>query len=181
LTFSLFTFRGALGVSGGSLLGLTIGTPLEPFAQTHDSTLVLTGAALVAATLALARRDITPASRHVYALVALAALCFPLLIKTVWPYYFADQFVLLVVWWLGARESWDSLRHWLGAFIPLFPTICSLFAEYGAGLYNTEFQGTTDIKRESLVMTLLLAVFLIGVAVRVMRDRSGPVAELRVV
>ncbi|HEV2238022.1 MAG TPA: hypothetical protein VGR57_15280, partial [Ktedonobacterales bacterium] len=44
VTFSLFTFRGALGVSGGSLLGLTIGTPLEAFAQSHDSTLVLAGA-----------------------------------------------------------------------------------------------------------------------------------------
>jgi hypothetical protein len=174
LTFSLFTFRGALGVSGGSLLGLTIGTPWEVFAQAHDSTLVLAGAALVAGVLTLARRDITPASRTVYALVALAAICFPLLIKTVWPYYFADQFTLLAVWWLGSRESWDTLGHWLGALVPVFPTVCSAFAEYGAGLYNYEYQGLGDIKRESLVMTLLLVVFLIGMATRVLRAPAEP-------
>jgi hypothetical protein len=179
LTFSLFTFRGALGVSGGSLLGLTIGTPLEAFAQAHDSTLVLTGAALITATLALARRDISPAGRHIYALVALAALSFPLLIKTVWPYYFADQFVLLAVWWLGARDSWGTARHWLGALVPLFPTVCSLFAEYGAGLYNTEYLGTADIKRASLVMTLLLGVFLVGMMVRVLRSPPEEAPPLR--
>jgi hypothetical protein len=180
LTFSLFTFRGALGVSGGSLLGLTISTPLEAFAQHHDSDLVLAGAALVAGALALARRDITPTGRHVYALVALAALCFPLLVKTVWPYYFADQFVLLAVWWLSTREAWDTVRHWLGALVPLFPTVCSMFAEYGAGLYNTEFQQPADIKRESLVMTLLLVTFLIGVAARVLRTPVEPAPELSV-
>ncbi|HEY7982606.1 MAG TPA: hypothetical protein VID73_00475 [Ktedonobacterales bacterium] len=173
-TFSLFTFRGALGVSGGSLLGLTIGTPLEAFAQSHDSTLVVAGAAVVAGTLALARRDLTPAARNLYPLVALAALCFPLFIKTVWPYYFADVFVLLAVWWLGTRESWESVRHWLGALVPVFATVCSMFAEYGAGLYNTEFQDPTDIKRESLVMALLLLVFLIGVAARLLLGPPEP-------
>jgi hypothetical protein len=174
LTFSLITFRGALGVSGGSLLGLTIGTPWEAFAQAHDSTLVLVGAGVIAGVLAFARRDITPASRNVYAFVALTALCFPLLIKTVWPYYFADQFVLLAVWWLGAQDSWDTVQHWLGALVPIFPTICSAFAEYGAGLYNYEFQGTADIKRESLVMTLLLVVFLVGVAAQVIHSPKEP-------
>lgn len=179
MIFSLFTFRGALGVSGGSLLGLTIGTPLELFAQQQDSNLVLAGAALVVATLALARRDITPAGRNMYALVALAALCFPLFIKTVWPYYFADQFVLLAVWWLSTRGSWGSARHWLGALVPLFPTICSMFAEYGAGLYNTEFQDPSDIKRESLVMALLLLTLLIGMAVRLLRTPAAAARATR--
>ncbi|HEV2235869.1 MAG TPA: hypothetical protein VGR57_04325, partial [Ktedonobacterales bacterium] len=164
------------------LLGLTIGTPLEAFAQSHDSTLVLAGALVVAGALALARRDLTPSARNVYPLVAIVALCFPLFIKTVWPYYFADVFVLLAVWWLGTRDSWDTVRHWLGALVPIFATICSMFAEYGAGLYNTEFQGATDIKRESLVMTLLLAVFLVGLAARLLlspRETVGAPSPVR--
>ena len=88
--------------------------------------------------------------------------------------------MLLAVWWLGARESWDTARHWLGALVPLFPTICSLFAEYGAGLYNTEYLGTADIKRASLVMTLLLAVFLVGMAVRVLRSPPEDEPPLRI-
>jgi hypothetical protein len=174
LLFSLVTFRGALGVSGGSLLGLTIGTPAEAWAQQHDSTLVLAGAAVVTAALALLRRDLTPQRRSLYGLLALAGLCFPLFTKTVWPYYFADLYVLLAVWWLGSGAAWTTWRHWLGAFVPFYFTLCALVAEYGAGLYNTEWLDPTDIRRESAAMSVLLVGFALAFGVRLLLEPRVP-------
>lgn len=137
--YSLVTFRASLPVGGGSFWELFQGTPLYSFGLMHDS-LVAVALVLVvsAATLAL-RPDMDVSSREVYALLALCGLCFPLAIKTVWPYYFLDTYVLLGVWWLsglgraqraGTSAAW--LRWWLGAALPLASIGVALLGEYGA-------------------------------------------------
>src|SRR5581483_1499006 len=40
-------------------------------------------------------------SPHIYALLTLCGCCFALFIKTLWPYYFLDDYVLVSIWWLA--------------------------------------------------------------------------------
>jgi hypothetical protein len=144
LTYSLLTFRTELPVSGGALWGLVIGTPAEAFANRFDSVTVIV-AVLAAVTLVLAlRRDLDVGSRDVYALLAIADLCFPLLIKTIWPYYFLDAYVFVALWWLAqardagaARDTdaaarWPYVARWIaGGALPLSLIGAAQLAEYG--------------------------------------------------
>ncbi len=141
LIYSLSSFRAALPVGGGSFWGMLIGTPLETVGQRWDSAVVL-GAALAVTLVTLAlRRDLDVASRDVYALLALAGLCFPLLMKTLWPYYFLDIYALLAVWWLaGLRRgpafapSRRAILWWLGIALPLAVVIVAQLGERGITL-----------------------------------------------
>ncbi|HEU5441991.1 MAG TPA: hypothetical protein VFU88_22110 [Ktedonobacterales bacterium] len=123
LTYSLVTFRGVLPIGGGSFWLLASGTPLESFAQRDDGLVVAVAASLVTLLTLLLRRDLSVRSRDMYALLAISGLCFPLLLKTLWPYYYLDVSIFLTLWWLGAapsRRTWDTWLHWLaGATAPL--------------------------------------------------------------
>ena len=105
VVYSLVTFRSGLPVGGGSLWGLTLGTPLESFGQRYDGVIVLLVSLLLTGIVLLRRRDLTLASPALYLLLALSSLCFALLIKTLWPYYFLEPFTFLTIWWLGAMPS----------------------------------------------------------------------------
>ena len=134
LVYSLVTFRGELLVWGGSIMQALVNTPYESIAQHDDTLFVLGGAVVVSLALVLARRDLRPGARDVYALLALVGLCFPLFLKTVWPYYFLDAYILLAVWWLGSPHALDTLRGWLGGLLPVFFVGCAFLTEYGTGL-----------------------------------------------
>ncbi len=60
-------------------------------------TLVMVGFLLAVALLAW-RRKISAVGRDGWAVAALGALAVPLLVKASWPYYYAEPFVLLLVW-----------------------------------------------------------------------------------
>ncbi len=158
VVFSLVTFRGALPIGGGGIWQLAIGTPYEALGQYHDATFVLATALLLSVALVLARRDFSAGGREVYGLVALAAICFPLFIKTVWPYYFADLYVLVGVWWLGeAGRWWNEPRRWVGVILPGYAVACGLVAEYGVEL------GMSDPQRvpESVALVVLVVGFIV--------------------
>ncbi|HLZ22716.1 MAG TPA: hypothetical protein VKQ30_11395 [Ktedonobacterales bacterium] len=136
--YSLVTFRASLPVGGGSFWELLRGTPAYNFGATHDSVVVIALALLVAAITLAFRPDVTVASREVYALLAVCGLCFSLAIKTIWPYYFLDTYVLLGVLWLSGlgqalRAHTNSVwvRMWLGAILPLAAIGVALLGEYG--------------------------------------------------
>ncbi|HEX9057762.1 MAG TPA: hypothetical protein VF818_09540 [Ktedonobacterales bacterium] len=158
LLFSLVTFRGALPVGGGSIWGLTVGTAYESVAQRFDSVFVLGSALVISVVIVVVRRDLTPDSRNVYALLALSGIMFPLFIKTLWPYYFLDLYVLLAVWWLGQVATWYSARRWLEALLPAFFVGCALIAEYGVSLSSYAVEKT----QENLAMTVLLMGFVLA-------------------
>jgi hypothetical protein len=136
--YSLVTFRASLPVGGGSIWELLQGTSLYAFGRAHDSLVVIALAVLICvATLAL-RPDVDVSSREVYALLALCGLCFPLAIKTVWPYYFLDAYVLLGVCWLAglgqARQAHTNaawLRWLFGSCLPVASVVVALVGEYG--------------------------------------------------
>jgi hypothetical protein len=109
--FSLFTFHAQLDIGGGSLWGIALDSPLATLGQRYDTEAVLLAAALAtAATLAFARR-LDFDSPHVYALLTLCGCCFALFIKTLWPYYFLDDYVLVSIWWIalaGRLATWRA-------------------------------------------------------------------------
>jgi hypothetical protein len=103
--YSLVTFRQQLVVGGGTIWGAITDNPgVTAFALQHDS-LVIVGVAIViiVATLLL-RRDLDVSSPDIYALLAVAGLCFPLFIKTLWPYYFLETDLLITLWWLTRAD-----------------------------------------------------------------------------
>src|SRR5262249_44171821 len=66
------------------------------------------------------RRDLDIGSSDVYLLLAVSGLCFPLFIKTLWPYYFLDIYMLLALWWLAQWRLVSDARSrifWLAALL----------------------------------------------------------------
>jgi hypothetical protein len=170
VVFSLVTFRGALTVGGGSLLGLTVGTPYESLAQAYDGVAALAAGVLVSAVVVLVRRDLGPASRDVYGLLALSGLCFPLLIKTTWPYYFLDPYIFLAVWWLGATGSWATPRRWLQALLLAYFVGCALIAEYGVW---QSIDPVARLRESQAIAALLLCFMLVFGARLLLGDRTA--------
>jgi hypothetical protein len=174
LIFSLVTFRGPLPVGGGSIWYLAVGTPYETFAQRFDADSVLVAALLIGALVLFTRRDLEPGARDVYGLLALSGLCFPLLIKTTWPYYFLDPYVFVAVWWLGGVHTWRPWARWLGILLPLYFVGCALLAEYGVS-------PDLDVgprRQESIAMAALLAAFILAFGARLLlRRRQGRLAD----
>lgn len=177
LVYSLSSFRTALPVGGGSFWGMFLGTPLEAVGQRWDSAVVLGSALAVTLATLVLRRDLDVASRDVYALLALTGLCFPLFMKTLWPYYFLDIYTLLAVWWLtGLRRgpalvpSRRTVLWWLGIALPLAVVVVAQIGERGV----TVMQDPVWLQPWSLLdfaATLLIAV---AVAARLWwRARAG--------
>jgi hypothetical protein len=173
--YSLVTFRGQLLVAGGSIMQALVGTPYEALAQHDDTYFVLGGAIVVSAVLALARRDLRPGGRAIYALLALAGLCFPLFLKTVWPYYFLDAYILLAIWWLSGPGALRTVRGWLGALLPAFVVGCAFVTEFGTGLTDT----STARLPESLAEFALVVGLMLGMGIYLIcaPSRAEDVAE----
>jgi hypothetical protein len=113
LVYSLVSFRQRLPVAGGTFWRLTYGTPLLAVGQRWDSVAVLAAATLICVVVLALRPKLDTGSRDLYGLLAVCALCFPLGIKTLWPYYFLDAYTLLAIWWLAhPRPAAGSARLW---------------------------------------------------------------------
>ena len=159
LLYSLVTFHGRLPVGGGSFWGLTLGTPLEAFARQYDSATVLVVAALLSVIVVLWRRDLTLASPALYLLLALSSLCFPLLLKTLWPYYFLEPFTFLAIGWFAAAPSLgDRLRVWLrwglALLLPAMTVGFAAMREVGITMDQTRGES----RSLTLALTIMLAL-----------------------
>lgn len=140
--FSLITYRPALPVGGGNIWSLSDASAFQALGQNYDSTLAV-GAALLTTLVALIlTRRLTISSPDFYLLLALTSLCGPLLIKTLWPYYYLEAALLATVWALARLV--EPLRGWrttpqssvVGALslmsLPRLAIMgCALLAEYG--------------------------------------------------
>lgn len=157
--YSLVTFHARLLVGGGSLWGLALGTPLEAFAQRYDSATVLLMAALLTALVVLRRRDLTLASPALFLLLSLSSLCFSLLLKTLWPYYFLEPFTLLAIGWFAAAPSLaDRLSAWLrwglALILPALTIALAALREYGITMDQTQGES----RPVTIVLTITLAL-----------------------
>jgi hypothetical protein len=166
--YSLVQFRAALPIGGGAIWELAVGTSYEPLGQQADSLFVLGAALALSVVVVLVRRDLVPRDRDVYGLLAIAGISFPLLIKTLWPYYFLDGYLFLAIWWLGEPALWAGARRWLGAVLPAHFVVCSWFAEYGAELIDDP----PARLRQSIATCLLLVGFTVAFGARVLLDGS---------
>jgi hypothetical protein len=162
--YSLITFRGELTVGGGSFWGLTLGTPWESFGQRYDGVMVLLVASLLTGLALLRRRDLKLTSPALYLLLALSSLCFALLIKTLWPYYFLEPLTFLIIWWLSAMpDSIGRFGAWfrwgLALILPAMAVVCANVREYGLTL-----ETLSDVFRpESLVLTIAMTLVMAAI------------------
>ena len=166
--YSLLTHRASLPVGGGSLWQLVVGTPYQWLPQRADVLFMLGLAVLLSLIVISARRDLEPASRDVYGLLALTALAIPLLAKSVWPYYFLDAYVFGAVWWLGQPSPLARGRRLVGAVVPLIATMGTLLTEYEMGF------GPGPIRfREGVAMGVVLSVVSAALTIRLVARRPA--------
>jgi len=170
--YSLVTHRGTLPVGGGSIWQVLVGTPYEWIPRQWDILFVLGLAVLLSLIVIAARKDLEPASRDIYGLLALTALTLPLLAKSVWPYYFLDAYVFGAVWWLGQANPLAMVRWPWGASVPVIAIIGTLLTEYEMG-------ATANGKRvpEGVLMGAVLAVLMIILAMWLRRARVAIAAR----
>lgn len=141
--FSLVTFRSALPVGGGNVWSLSDALSFLAIGQRYDAWLVV-GLATALTTLTLAfRRTLDVFSPDFYLLLALTSLCFALLIKTLWPYYYQEAALMATAWalarsveplsalWRAWRASLWRLTGALAlAWAPrIVILVCAVFAE----------------------------------------------------
>jgi len=102
---SLAGYRAALPIGSGSVWVVLASSPLGELVRGADLPLALAVAVVISVWAALRAPDPDDAGRFHGWLLA-AACCFPMLAKTVWPYYLLDPYVFAVIWALaqGARR-----------------------------------------------------------------------------
>jgi hypothetical protein len=123
--FSLVTFRSALPVGGGNIWSLSDADGFIQFAHTYDTTLALGLAALLTVAALLVKRDLTVESPDFYLLLVVSTLCFPLLIKMLWPYYYQEAALFATVW--AMARSAGHLREWRASRITLIGSLSLLW------------------------------------------------------
>jgi hypothetical protein len=174
--YSLVTHRGALPVGGGSIWQLLVATPYQWIPQHWDIVFVFGLAVVFSLIVIAARKDLEPASRDTYGLLALTALTLPLLAKSVWPYYFLDAYVYGAVWWLGQAGRLTLGRRVFEALVPLIAVLGTLLTEYEMGVSTARIR-----LAEGVAMGAVLAVLAAVLAGRLRREPapSEPRAALR--
>lgn len=119
VTHSLLTYRGTLPIGGGSFWVLVRQASWAGFVRSGD---VYVGAAVAIALAAVTLRRkpaLATTQAGLTGLLTIAACCFPVFAKTVFPYYLFEPYVLATVWWLarpGSALNWRAL-------VPLLLTI----------------------------------------------------------
>ena len=101
--YAFVSWRGKVPIGSNSIWTLFAYTGnnrtlslIDAVARRAD-TLVMAGFLLLVALLAW-RRKLSAVGRDGWAVAALGALAVPMLVKASWPYYYAEPFVLLLVW-----------------------------------------------------------------------------------
>lgn len=184
LVYSLVTFRGELPVGAGNVWGVLLFPGVLSFAQRWDSALTI-GAACALVGLALVwRRDLRLGSPILYDLLAVACLCFPLLIKTLWPYYFFEPWIFVMLWWFAWRPRTTSGRvAWIaGGVVPLAVMVGAQVSDQWRGIFYAP--GTASLAWNAAVTWALLVevvALLIAVCLRPEVVPTGVAAAVPVV
>jgi hypothetical protein len=152
---SLLTYRGSLPIGGGSFWVLARQTSLAGFAEHADVLLAVAAATVL--TVIILRRNAPAATTAsgIFGLLTVAACCFPLFAKTVYPYYFVEPYVFGVLWWLarpGHEVKWRAL-------VPLLLTLDVLLtkaATLSTGAW-TIVDGVVSSGSVALVIVLVTA------------------------
>jgi hypothetical protein len=165
LIYSLVTFHGLLPIGGGAVWGLFENTSLASIGDHYDSFCVIGVCLLLSTALLFRYRTLRLGSGDIYGLLALCSLCFPLLLKTLWPYYYLDAYMFLALWWLSSARPLLRLRariRWfMGAGLPLSAVLAGQLAEYG--LTSSGGGWTTGWSITMTGVTLGIMALIIGI------------------
>jgi len=161
---SLVTYRGDLPVGAGSIWSLARTTSLAGIGQHADILFVTVAVAGLSAWLARRQRDF--AGEKLYAALAVTAAAYALLVKTMWPYYLVEVYVLILVW-AAARPGvmTRSLRYLPAALVAILAGI----GEIGV-LPN---QSLRIIQAEGVLMFCALGALTLWTAWRASESRTS--------
>lgn len=165
---SLVAYRGGLPVGAGSVWSLAHGTALEAVGRRWDLAFVLVAVLLTNAWLATRPGGFT--GERLYAGLALTSASFILLAKTVWPYYFMEAFVFVIVWAIGRRRE----RSGLVSAAILGAAICGLglVAEIG----STPHQVAALVALEGGTAFVVLAAMMLWIGLEAARPPASRAA-----
>ncbi|MFI5278022.1 MAG: glycosyltransferase 87 family protein [Ktedonobacterales bacterium] len=128
----------------------------------------------VAAFLAVRRLRLTLYSRDLWALLAIAMLATPMLSKQVWPYYYLEPLVFIVVWELSTlQDRVAGVWRWPVLSIA-FTLVAATLSQY-VGLQSV---GRLDALFVGVTQTALMALFVFGVWVRIQARKPSAAGEL---
>lgn len=129
----------------------------------------------VAAFFAARRLGLTVASRDLWALLAIAMLATPMLSKQVWPYYYLEPVVFLVVWELSTvQDRVAGVWRW-----PVLSIGFTLVAATLSPYIGLKSVGRLDALTLGITQTALMAGFTLAVWAR-MRARKPSASEVNV-
>ncbi len=174
VTHSLLTYRPGLPIGGGSFWVLFRQASWAGLIRTGD---VYLGAAVAIALAAVALRN-NPAVASTYAglagLLTIAACCFPLFAKSVYPYYLVEPYVFSILWWL-ARPG--SALNWR-VTVPLLLTV-DVFIVKAASISPFSAWGATEGVLSSAVIAVAIAMVTIDLLHRPAPERSAQATDHR--
>lgn len=150
---SLLTYRSSLPIAGGSFWVLLLNTPLAAGAQQLDIWLIV--GLTVALTLVIGRRrpDVLRTTSGLAGCMAIGALCFAALSKTVYAYYLVEPWILCSVWWLARC---DRVLGWR-AFVPALLCVDTFILKWVTSL-SFDMPGIVAGIASSLTLVAILAI-----------------------
>jgi hypothetical protein len=144
---SLLTYRSSLPIGGGSFWIVARQAPWAGVIKGGD--VYIGGAvALILVAFTLRRRPAV-ATTHVgvAGLLTVAACCFALFSKTVFPYYLLEPYVLSLLWWL-ARPG--NAINWRG-LVPLLLTIDVFIVKIASAIPFTAVGAVTSVLSSAVI------------------------------
>ncbi len=151
---SLLTYRSSLPIGGGSFWIIAREASWAGIIKSGD--VYIGGAvALVLVGFTLRRRPVV-ATTHagIAGLFTVAACCFPLFSKTVFPYYLLEPYVFALLWWL-ARPG--TARNWRG-MVPLLLTIDVFIVKIAAQIPFTAVGAVTSVLSSAVIVVAIALV-----------------------
>lgn len=128
----------------------------------------------IAAFLAARRLRLTLYTRDLWALLAIAMLATPMLSKQVWPYYYLEPLVFIVVWELSTlQDRVAGVWRWPVLSIA-FTLVAATLSQY-VGLQSV---GRLDALFVGVTQTALMALFVFGVWARIQARKPSAAGEL---
>jgi hypothetical protein len=127
---ALLGYRDSLPIGGGSIWVAARLTSFAALGQYGDVYLAVAVACLLIAIILWRRPAAATSPAGLLGLLTVATACFPLLAKTVFPYYLVEPYVFSALWWL-ARPN--SARNWR-VVVPLLLTADVFLAKAGTTL-----------------------------------------------
>ncbi|MBV9099934.1 MAG: hypothetical protein JOZ46_04025 [Candidatus Dormibacteraeota bacterium] len=151
---SLLAYRGALPIDGDTLWYALRDSPIAAAVQ-HGDTLIV-AAVLVAACLGLRRyaREGRAGGERLLAMLAIAAVTFPMLAKTAFAYYMLEPFVFAAIWALAMDRAPRTSALWAPAFVLL----ATLIADFGVDLPRVLSTSAQGIAASAALLAALVVV-----------------------